>query len=236
MEYRSVKRAPIFILVAILVIGVAIFFGLRSFAERIEQGPDPVSIASASLQSVREQNRLVPFTARYVAVVTSTQSRFGLQAEKTLIMPGTVRYELDLAKLGADDLGWNEETQTLAISLPPLEISEPQVDLNELKEYGGQGVLTALTNAEERLDAANRQRGVQELVRQARQPAPMRMAREAARRAVERTFALPLQAAGLDAKVEVAFADERGARDRSYLDRSRRIEDVLKERQQAQPQ
>jgi len=35
----------------------------------------------------------VPLAARFVVVVTSTQSRFGLTARKTLIMPSTVRYD-----------------------------------------------------------------------------------------------------------------------------------------------
>jgi hypothetical protein len=165
-----------------------------------------------------------------VAVVTSRQNRFGLSAQKTLIMPGLVRYEVDLGKLQQRDLSWNEETKTLTISLPPLEISRANVDLNELREYGEGGVLMALTSAEDRLDQANRSRGQQELVRQARQPLPMRLARDAAKRAVARSFAMPLRAAGIEANVEVRFAGE-GAQDPSYLDRSRRIEDVLKERQ-----
>jgi hypothetical protein len=57
----------------------------------------------------------------------------------------------------------------------------------------------------------------------------MRLARDAAKRAVERSFAMPLRAAGIEAQVEVRFADE-ARQDPSYLDRSRRPEDVLKER------
>jgi hypothetical protein len=110
--------------------------------------------------------------------------------------------------------------------LPPLEVTQPQINLTEIKEYGGESVLTALTDAEQELDAANRRRGQQELVRQAREPLPMRLARDAARRAVERSFALPLRAAGLDAQVLVRFADEPNA-DPSRLDRSRRIEEVV---------
>ena len=60
-----------------------------------QRGYDPETVVAASLQGLQEQNILVPFTARYVAVVNSTQSRLGLSAKKTLIMPGTVRYELD---------------------------------------------------------------------------------------------------------------------------------------------
>ena len=91
----------------------------------------------------------------------------------------------------------------------------------------------ALTNAEDGLDAANRARAQRELIRQARDALPMRLAREAAVRVVERSFAMPLRAAGIDAKVAVRFADQPDGQP-SYLDRSRRVEDVLKERQAAQ--
>jgi len=218
-------------LIAGLIIGGLIVASMR--VGDWFRGPDPETIAAASLQSVREQARLTPFSARFVAVVTSTQRRFGLSAEKTLIMPGTVRYEVDLARLQQQDLDWDETTKTLSILLPGLEISSPQIEMNEVREYGGGGLLGALTNAEDVLDASNRQAGQAELRRQAMQPVPMRLARDAARRAVERSFAMPLKAAGIDAEVSVRFRDEPGGRDPSQLDRSRRIEDVLKERQSA---
>lgn len=192
-------------------------------------GPDPEAVASASLQSVREQARLTPFVARFVAVVTSTQSRFGLEARKTLIMPGLVRYEVDLARLGEDDLAWNGEAKTLTVTLQPLEIVGPDVDLSEVQDYSGGGVLMALTDAEKALDKANREQGRQSLLKQARAPTPMRLARTAAKRAVERSFAMPLHAAGIDARVVARFADEKGSPDPSFLDRSRRIEDVLRD-------
>jgi hypothetical protein len=170
---------------------------------------------------------LTVFAARFVAVVTSSQSRFGLSARKTLIMPGTVRYEVDLARLQQRDVVWDAASRQLRITLPPVQVSAPQINLNELREYGGDGVLTALTDAEQQLDAANRRRGQVELVRQAREPLPLRLARDAARRSVERSFAMPLRAAGMEADVVVRFADEPDSRP-TYLDRSRRIDEVVK--------
>lgn len=212
------------------LLGAMIMAGIR-VGGIFGAGPDPESVAAASLQSMREQARLTPFTARFVAVVTSTQERFGLSARKTMIMPGTVRYELDLARIEQRDLRWNAAEKRLAVTIPPLEISQPQVTLSELQQYGSGGILMHLTDAEKRLDAANRRTAEKELIRQARQPLPMRLARDAARRAVERSFAMPLKAAGIDAEVEVAFADE-PTRDPSRLDRSRRMEDVLRERRE----
>ncbi|HEY0113887.1 MAG TPA: DUF4230 domain-containing protein [Allosphingosinicella sp.] len=196
-------------------------------------GPDPESIATASLQSVREQARLTPFAARFVAVVTSSQSRFGLTSQKTLILPGTVRYEVDLAKLEKRHLRWDEGSKTLSVALPALEIAGPEIDLREVREYGGTGLLTAITGSEQRLDESNRAHARQELLKQARQPMPMRLARDAAKRAIERSFAMPLGAAGIKARVVARFPEE-GTQDPSLLDRSRAVEDVLRERQQSQ--
>ena len=76
------------------------------------------------------------------------------------------------------------------------------------------------------LDAANRKAGQEELVRQAREETPMRLAKEATRRAVERSFAMPLKAAGIDANVSVYFPDERGGSTERW-DTSRRPEEVI---------
>jgi hypothetical protein len=214
------------LLLAGLLLGAVLASSLK-LGRLLGGGPDPETVASATLQSVREQSRLTVFAARFVAVVTSSQSRFGLSARKTLIMPGMVRYEVDLARLQQRDVVWDAASRQLRITLPPVQVSAPQINLNELREYGGDGVLTALTDAEQQLDAANRRRGQVELVRQAREPLPLRLARDAARRSVERSFAMPLRAAGMEADVVVRFADEPDSQP-TYLDRSRRIDEVVK--------
>jgi hypothetical protein len=188
----------------VLALAAAIVAGLGWRLHR-ELNPDPVTVASASLQAVREQAVLTPFAARFVAVVTSEQHRFGFSAKRTLIMPGLVRYELDLAALRQRDLAWDAATQTLTVTLPPLRVSAPQVDLGRVQTYGEGGVLTALTDVGTQLDAANRQAGQAELMAQAREPLPMRLAADAAKSALERSFAMPLKAAGIDAHVVARF-------------------------------
>nr|WP_253201460.1 DUF4230 domain-containing protein [Sphingomonas quercus] len=203
------------------------WLGLSNLGRWSTTPPDPETVASASLQGLREQNRLTPFAARFVAVVTSSQSRFGLSARKTMIMPGTVRYELDLARLQQRDLAWNPTTRTLTITLPPVEVSGPEVDMAGIKEYDSGGVLMALTHAEQALDQANRAAAQRQLVAQAREAAPLRLARDAARSAVERSFAMPLRAAGIDATVKARFADEPDpAAAPEYVDHSTSLNEV----------
>jgi hypothetical protein len=188
--------------------------------------PDPTTVASASLEGLREQNCLSAFAARFVAVVTSRQTALGFSTETTLIMPGMVRYEVDLGKLNQRDVAWDAANKTLFVTLPPIEVEGPQVDLTAIREYGSGGLLSHVTNATQQLDAANRRAGQVELVRQARDTVPMRLARDATRRAVERSFAMPLRAAGVDANVTVRFADEPRTTD-EHWDTTRSLQDVL---------
>lgn len=198
------------LLIPLLVVFGLAFGGAYWFQQRAEEEMDGKveSIASASLQGLREQARLTAFAASFVAVVTSKQERLGLEAERTMIMPGLVRYELDLNRLKPKDMRWDGKTGMLTVTLPPLILSGPEVDISGIREYDGGGLLMALTDAGEVLDDANRKRGQEELMKQARGEVPMRLARDATRRAIERSFAMPLQAAGLKATVVAKFAED----------------------------
>jgi hypothetical protein len=234
MDSRLSKFVAIAAIVVALALGVVL--GVTTgIADRIFGGPNAKTIASASLESMRAQNRLIAFVARYVSVTTSETSRFGLSAKRTLILPGDVRYELDLSKLQSDDVAWDASNHILRVDLPEVEIAGPDVDLASAQEYGAGGVLSALTNANQQLDQANRARAVADLRKQALAEVPMRLARQAARQAVERSFAMPLAAAGFrDVKVVARFPTE-GANQTSYVDLSTPYEEAIKqaERQRA---
>lgn len=217
------KAAGVIILLGLAVL--VVLWGVQRYVER-RLSPDPTTVASASLEGLREQNRLSAFAARFVAVTTSRQSQLGLSTEKTLIMPGLVRYEVDLGKLTQADVAWDANTRVLSVRLPPIELDGPQVDLTAIREYGTGGILSHVTDAESRLDAANRRAGQAELVRQARVGTPMKLAKDATRRAVESSFAMPLRAAGIDASVKVRFADDPVPATERW-DASRSLQEVL---------
>lgn len=200
----------------LIAIAFAIVLGLgalllmqRTFEQRWQGNVE--TIAASSLQGLREQNRLSAFAARFVAVVTSEQNRLGFSAKKTLIMPGLVRYEVDLSKLRQEDVVWDDVSRSLTVTLPPVEIAGPQVDMRAIQEYDGGGILLALTDAEKTLDTANRKAGQAELMRQAREDVPMKLARDATRRAIANSFAMPLKAAGVEASVVARFREETGS-------------------------
>jgi hypothetical protein len=237
MESRLNKPLILVMVVVALVLGVLVGMA-AGVADRLF-GPNPKTIANASLQSMRAENRLTVFAARYVSVVTSEEQRFGglVSSERTLILPGDVRYELDLSKLQNDDVSWDASTHTLKVKLPEIDVAGPDVDINAVKEYGG-GVLSVLTNANQQLDSANRERAVADLRGQATAAVPMQLAHQAGRLAVERSFAMPLLAAGFkDVKVVARFPTE-GQNDASYIDLSTPYEQAIQEaeRRRAQEQ
>ena len=234
---RRLKPLAIIAIIVALVLGVVI--GMTTgIVDRIFGGPNPTTIASASLESMRAQNRLIAFVARYVSVVTSEQQRLGglVSSQRTLILPGDVRYELDLSKLQPSDVRWDSSSHTLTVQLPEVEIAGPDIDLNAVREYGGSGVLSALTNANQQLDQTNRARAVADLRKQATAAVPMRLARQAARQAVERSFAMPLLAAGLkDAKVVARFPTD-GSQNPSYIDLSTPYDEAIAEAERRRAQ
>ena len=220
-------RAPLLIGAVVIALLLGIALGVSGLADRIF-GPDPKTIATSSLQSMRAENRLIAFEARYVSVVTATKNSFGLSAERTLILPGDVRYELNLAALTDKDLNWDSHTKTLSLKLPDIEIAGPDVDLTHAREYGSSGLLGVFTDARSQLDEANRAKAVADLRQQAQAPLPMHLAREAARQDIERSFAMPLTAAGFkDVKVIARFPEDGDTGPYTYMDGSTPLNQVM---------
>lgn len=235
MDSRLNKPLVLAMVAVALLVGVLV--GMSSgVVDRLFGGPNPKTIASSSLESMRAQNRLIAFVARYVSVTTTETNRFGFSAKRTLILPGDVRYELDLSKLQPKDVTWDGSTKTLRVQLPEVEIAGPDVDLASAQEYGEGGVLSALTDADQQLDSSNRAKAVADLRKQAQGTVQMRLAHQAARAAVERSFGMPLLAAGFrDVKVVARFPTE-GADDASYIDLSTPYEEAIKEAERRRAQ
>jgi Protein of unknown function (DUF4230) len=229
MDARRLKLQILLPALGLLLLGIALGYAFRPAPAAPK--PDAEAIATAALLSVRDSGRVVPFSARFVSVASASETHLGLTARKTLIMPGTVRYGVDLARLRRSSLAWDEASRTLSVTLPPLELSGPEIDLNQVQESSEGGLVMALAGSEKDLDTANRQSAQDELMRQAREPGPMRLARSAAMRDVARAFALPLRAAGIEASVAVRFVDPAGKEEATWLDRPRPLEARLSDRQ-----
>ena len=188
----------------LLLSAIIATFGVITYVQQ-SVSPPVETIVASSLKSLHEQNRLSAFAARFVTVVTSRKEQLGFAAEKTLIIPAVARYEVDLAKLTSRDLAWDVATKTLAITLPPIEISGPEFELTQTREYGSGAVLMTLTDVERLLDRSNRAKAKADVIAQAKAAPMIKLAQEASIRAVSHSFALPLKAAGVDATVIAKF-------------------------------
>ncbi len=170
------------------------------------------TVVAATLQAVRREQKLLVFAAFVTADVTSTVQKTvldlavpGTGVTRTVIVPGEVRYAIDLSTLSEDDLRWNPETRTLTVRLPPVVALDPAIRLDRMRVFTEKGPLAAVTDVEEVADAMNRKAIAGALLAEARTPELMRLAEAAAAEALRTSFLLPLRAAGLDGvRVEVA--------------------------------
>lgn len=172
--------------------------------------PTAETVASASLDAVRAQNCLTVFAGRFTVAVTTRAQKLGLTAQKTMIVPATVRYDVDYSKLRRDDLAWDAEARVLTVRLPAIEIAEPQIDMANIREYEGGTILLAISDAEDIIDKANRGKISAAVRKEANTTLLIDLAKAAARNSVERGFSLPLEAAGIGARVIVRFPEELG--------------------------
>jgi hypothetical protein len=235
MDPRRLK--PLLWALPALLLGLAAGLLLRPHQSgSCAAAANPQAIADAALLALRDQGRVVAYSARYVAVATARDTKLGLTASKTLTLPGTVRYGLDLTRLRRSDLGWDARTRTLTVTLPPLELSGPAVAPAEAQEQSEGGLVMALSGSEKTLDEANRKAAADDLMRQARAPEALAAARAAAMRLVASAFAMPMRAAGVDGSVAVRFVGADGREVAAFLDRPRRLEDALRDRQAGAPQ
>lgn len=196
-------------------IGIGLAAGLGAFAlapapppRFVERAPDAAKIVEQVREGLRAQGVLPVLAARDVAVVEARSGEFVFETRRTLVMPGQVRYLLDLRAIGPRDVRWDAATRTLHVVLPPIALAGPQVDLAAAREFGEGGLLSGLSDAGEQLDAANRLAAQNQLIRSAHAPGAQAAARDAARRLVGALFAAPLRAAGVTPRLDIRFADE----------------------------
>jgi hypothetical protein len=167
---------------------------------------DPMGTA---LTAFSKQNRLTVFSAQLAPVVASQDSRlFGmLRSRQVAVIPARVDYTIDLAAMDRTRIDWDPASHRMAVRLPPLALSRP--DLDEARaQYLREGVWIT-GNAQETLTRENTAAAERQAANAAANPALMTLARSAAKDAVRQNLEIPLGVAGYgDVKVEVRFDGE----------------------------
>lgn len=167
---------------------------------------DPVA---ASLLAFEKADRLTVFTAQLAPVVSSDDVRaFGiLKSRQVAVIPARVDYTVDLSRLDPSRLRWDEGAKKLTVTLPALQLSNPNLD-EAHAQYLREGVWIT-GDAQAKLTRDNTLTAGKLAADQARNPVLIGLARDAARTAMQHNLALPLKAAGYgDVTVEVKFDGE----------------------------
>lgn len=205
---RSVPKGAPWIVVLLLVAALAWLAWEKWGPE--ERG----DIVATSMIAFEKQNALTVFSSRFDVVAESVSTPSvgpfeveSLQSRQAMIVPATVEYRLDLSEMDRGNFDWDEAAQSLSVTLPPLEVSQP--NLNEAEARYFTDGLYVSRDASVSLSRNNSRQAATRANDFARNPEVMGLARTAARDAVRQNLAIPLQVAGFgEVEVRVRFADE----------------------------
>lgn len=167
---------------------------------------DPVA---TSLTAFEKANRLTVFSAQLAPVVSAEDVRgLGLLTSRQVaVIPARVDYTLDLSQLKAERFRWDEEGQRLTVTLPPLELSKPNLD-EARAQYLREGIWIT-GPAQAKLTRDNTLLAEKQAAEQAANPQLLELARDAARQAVTQNLSVPLKSAGYpEVTVTVRFDGE----------------------------
>lgn len=203
----SLKGEKMLALVAALLLAASLYLGWRAYFYHEEGDP----VASAML-AFEKQNSLVVFASRFEVVAESEyEQSVGpitvRRVRQAAIIPASIDYRLDLSGMDASDFDWDEESQTLSVTLPQLRTSEPNLDEAQARIFT-EGLFNT-GGSQQQLSESNSRIAVDKAQAFAKNEEILGLARSAAREAVRQNLAVPLQVAGYEqARVEMRFADE----------------------------
>ena len=202
---RALLTLPAVAALGLLALGG--WYALKSLA------PDHGDPVAASLLAFEKQDRLTVFSAQLALVSASEDARvFGmLKSKQVAVIPARVDYSLDLTQMTPARMNWDQGKQTLDVTLPPLQLSRPNLD-EAHAQYLREGVWIT-GEAQAKLTRDNTLVAERQAADQARNPALLTLARSAAKDAIRQNLAIPLQVAGYGAvSVTVHFDDEPAGR------------------------
>lgn len=203
---RTIERRPLFTMPAVLGLGLLALGGWYAIRTLTPDQGDPVA---ASLLAFEKQDRLTVFSAQLALVSASEDERaFGmLKSRQVAVIPARVDYAIDLSQMSKSRMKWDEATSHLDVTLPPLQVTRPNLD-EAHAQYLREGVWIT-GDAQAKLTRDNTLVAEKQANDQARNPALLALARNSAKDAIRQNLAIPLQVAGYGAvNVTVHFDGE----------------------------
>ena len=234
MEHGRVKKPIIVLLLAVVaLLGVFAWAQHRARIEAERTLGLEASRVVAEQFSKAAAVKVGTLSGRTVARAENDGFMGMIKSEQTTTIPFTVDYFVDVSRLGARSYRWDAKTRTLTVDIPDVTVAAPNID--ETAARSAQSGLYISRSASLDLAKQTSQRAAARSKQAAQKPENLERARANARAVVERLAEGPLSAAGLgEVQVAVRFPWEPRSgpgEPAEYLDQSRRMEDVLKERQ-----
>jgi hypothetical protein len=189
---------------------------LERLSENYCDCPGPLVVAQATLREQRRERQLLVGSISFDSRAVTEEPLFAdrpdglpdmlwrlVSTRKTIEVPVTIDYVVDLEAMTDADLAWNEATQTLTVQRPPVAARKPQIAGGARVEVSN-GFVLWLSGAEEQLTETALAALIANAEDAAAREKPMAEANADADRALAHTFGLPLRAAGFPgAKVVV---------------------------------
>lgn len=169
---------------------------------------DTKKVLSATIESLKSESRLVSYS--YVGNQSVSINRsfwYIFNGHQQLIVPATVSYFVDLAKLDESSATFDESTNTVTVAMPKLMLT---VDFDPRRATTINSGTLALNDSEvQTYTKLNYETARKSAIKQGQQAELVRLAKEKTRENIVRLFQIPLQVAGrLGVKIVVYFPDE----------------------------
>jgi Protein of unknown function (DUF4230) len=232
VEPGFVKKSNLLLL--LLAAALLGYFVWTQYAARRE-AENKLGLDASRIVSVQFTDRAEIKVGEVTGQVTARGTDKGfmgiLSSETVAVLPFAVDYHIDVSGLGASAYRWDKESRTLTIDVPDVTAGKPNID--EARARVQQKGVFISRRASQDLFRQISQRAEARSAQEAQKPEHLNKARENARAVLTNMAQGPLTAAGIeDVRVAVSFPWEpkSAATGSTQMDRSRRVEDVLKER------
>lgn len=171
---------------------------------------DVSQVISTTVTSLKAQNKLQVYQFTGESRVSLRRSRLAglLKGSQEMIVPASVAYYVNLAKLGIENVSYNAEAKVVYVDLPPLTMGDVAFAPERARTING-GLLTFDDDQVEAMRKINYATARKAFVRLAQSPAIVGVAKRQAARNVKDYFEIPLRIVGHpDVKVVARFGKQ----------------------------
>lgn len=167
---------------------------------------DTTKVLATTVESLREENRMLIFSYKGTAKVRAERSFWWLfGGRQELSVPAVVNYYIDLSQLSLADVSFNETAKIVTVRLPKVTLGDIAFQPENATTING-GILTWDDDQVEALRKLNYRNARRAMVAQAQQPGLLNTARKQAQSNITGLFEIPLRIAGQpDVKVVATF-------------------------------